>query len=97
MSFDADTRDQIMSRDNFECQAPTLGFATDIRCWGRLHAHHVQLRSQGGPNTVANGLTLCARHHEYAHDGRRADANAAGIIKPRTVDTLSIKGVESES
>ena len=34
------------------------------------HVHHENPWSQGGPTSVATGLTLCARHHTAAHDTR---------------------------
>lgn len=77
--FPPDVREAVLSRDQ-DCQAWQRGFATDVRCQGRLHAHHVQLRSQGGPDTVENGLALCMLHHQLAHDVRRAEAEACGVI-----------------
>jgi len=35
----------------------------------RLEAHHVQPRSQGGPDTVDNGITLCQIAHNKVHRG----------------------------
>ena len=93
--FDEATRDEILYRDRFTCQAHPRGFALTVECAGPLHLHHVILRSQGGPNTVDNGLTICQRHHHYAHDVLRADANTAGIIRSRTVDSMSTDDVES--
>ena len=82
--FDADTRRAIFTRDRWECQARHIW--PDIECNGRLHAHHVILRSQGGPGTVDNGLTVCALHHLHAHDVDRAGAEAAGIIRRTHAD-----------
>lgn len=44
-------------------------------------AHHMQLRSQGGPDQLWNLLWVCQRVHHHAHDVDRAGAEARGIIK----------------
>ncbi len=32
-----------------------------------LQVHHRRLRSQGGPDTFSNLITLCAKCHEWCH------------------------------
>jgi hypothetical protein len=34
-----------------------------------LDLHHIELRSDGGPNEPGNLLTLCGVHHRAAHRG----------------------------
>lgn len=36
-----------------------------------LHCHHVDYRSQGGPDTEGNLVLLCAEHHELVHSDKR--------------------------
>lgn len=76
--FSAEVRQEALERDRC-CQA--AGVWPLVRCGGRLHVHHVLLRSQGGPDVLDNALVLCAVHHQIAHDVDRAGAEAAGIIK----------------
>ena len=35
----------------------------------RLEAHHIHYRSQNGPDTVDNGITLCQIAHNKVHNG----------------------------
>jgi hypothetical protein len=77
-----DVAETVLTRDR-GCVAHRYGFAVDIRCQGRLHVHHVILRSHGGPHTEANLLTLCDRHHDHAHNHDRAGAEACHIIVRR--------------
>ncbi|QOR55380.1 MAG: hypothetical protein SHS37scaffold145_31 [Phage 71_18] len=44
-------------------------------------AHHVILRSQGGPDQLWNLLFVCSKVHQHAHDVDRAGAEERGIIK----------------
>jgi hypothetical protein len=76
--FSLQVREQALSRDK-GCVA--RGVWPTVRCFGRLHVHHVILRSQGGPDTLDNALVLCSAHHTHAHDVDRAGAEAAGIIR----------------
>lgn len=48
-------------RDHWKCQ----------HCHDRnaLHPHHVIYKSQQGPDTLDNLLTLCAQCHAAHHDG----------------------------
>lgn len=45
----------------------TVCAAADSTCEGRLEAHHLHYRSQGGQDDAANGLPLCTRHHTQVH------------------------------
>lgn len=76
----------VLRRDG-DCRAWSLGFATDVRCQGRVHIHHRRLRGQGGPDTEANLMLLCDLHHQYAHNIRRSEAEAAGVICRYIPDT----------
>lgn len=76
--FPASVREAAKRRDG-GCKGRAVW--PDVSCSGGLHAHHVILRSQGGPNTLDNALTLCGAHHLHAHDVDRKGAEAAGIIK----------------
>jgi hypothetical protein len=66
-----------------------------------IDVHHVQPRSDGGPNEASNLLTLCSAHHRSAHRGelliehehdetfsfRHVDGTAYGEpITPRLID-----------
>ncbi len=54
----------------------TDGKCMNRHCWDMhkrdidwLEAHHIILRSQGGKDTIENGITLCRYCHERAHKG----------------------------
>ena len=72
---------QVRLRDQDRCQAHAHGFDLDTKCAGRIHLHHKRLRSQGGPDTVDNIVTMCQTHHTRAHDVIRAVAEACDIIR----------------
>lgn len=79
--MDPDLRDAVLARDHWTCQAHALDFALDLVCRGRLHAHHVKLRSQGGRDSMEDLLTLCALHHDHAHNVDRRGAELSGVIR----------------
>jgi len=79
--MDPDLRDAVFRRDHWRCQAHARDYALDLPCHGRLHAHHVVLRSQGGRDELDDLLTLCERHHDYAHNVDRRGAELAGVIR----------------
>ena len=61
--FDQATRSEIAHRSRGNCEA-RLRY-----CFGRAtHIHHRQLRAQGGPDTVDNGLHVCAPCHKRIHE-----------------------------
>jgi hypothetical protein len=76
----AEVAEAVLARD-LGCVAHRHGFALDVRCAGRPHVHHRILRSQGGPHTVDNLLTLCDRHHHQAHNVDRAGAERCDLIR----------------
>lgn len=39
----------------------------DCCCTEDLESHHIIPRSQGGENTLENGITLCREHHRRAY------------------------------
>lgn len=51
----------------------------ETRCAGALHLHHVIRRSQGGPDTPENLVTLCAVCHDWVH-GHPAQARLRGLL-----------------
>ena len=73
----ADIRTTVALRDG-GCVARTA--IPSVACWGRLDPHHVLRRSQGGPDTPDNLVTLCRAHHEYVH-GHPAEARALGFLR----------------
>ena len=54
-------RAKVLWRDKYQCQ-----YCKDIT---KLHAHHIRYKSQGGTDTVQNGITLCEKCHIELHDG----------------------------
>jgi hypothetical protein len=70
---------EVMDRDR-GCTAHRAGFALDVACSGRLHVHHIRLRSQGGEDDPTNLTVLCDLHHRWVHDIDRAAAEACGLI-----------------
>lgn len=74
-----DVAEAVYERDG-DCRAYSMGFATDVRCNGRMHIHHRRLRSQGGPDTLENLMVICDHHHHLAHRVRRAEAEKCGVI-----------------
>lgn len=72
-----EAREVALVRDGYACRA--FGVA-GLDCFGRLHVHHVLPRSRGGKHNPENLLSLCSRHHEWAH-GHPADAKPLGLIK----------------
>jgi 5-methylcytosine-specific restriction endonuclease McrA len=57
----ANFREKVLWRDGYTCQ----------KCGGKdnLQAHHIRHRSNGGTNTVSNGVTLCEDCHKALHEG----------------------------
>lgn len=78
--FPADVREQTLARDLGRC----------VRCGrflppGVAHLHHRKLRSQGGPGTIENAVTLCPQHHGWVH-AHPAEARHLGLIVPSWAD-----------
>lgn len=58
--------DGVLARDLYRCQGETV---MPGRCDGGLQVHHRLMRSQGGPDTMENLVTLCYAHHEGGYGG----------------------------
>jgi len=49
--------------------------------------HHLELRSEGGGNTLENLVTLCAAHHRATHLGQLVvEGSASGVLTFRHAD-----------
>lgn len=73
-------RTVVLERDDHTCQ---LSLRMDgHQCSGRLHVHHIRLRSAGGTHDPSNLLTLCDAAHRYAH-ANPAEASLFGVIALR--------------
>ena len=59
----SDVRRRVRVRDGEKCR--WCGTSSD------LQVHHIKYRSEGGPNTMNNLITLCAEHHATAHSNKR--------------------------
>jgi len=57
-------RRQVFLRDRGRCVVP------GCRCTTYVDLHHLELRSDGGPNDAENLVVLCAAHHRALHAGR---------------------------
>jgi hypothetical protein len=57
-------RRAILLRDHRQCRVPGCRNARF------LDVHHIELRSEGGPNAPENLLTLCSVHHRASHRGQ---------------------------
>lgn len=63
-------RMRALVRDDFTCQAHTLGLCEEPCQENRLrhlHVHHIVPRIQGGTHDLSNLLTLCTTHHIRLH------------------------------
>ena len=73
-------RELAFKRDNWTCR---LSGNPGHECDGRLVAHHIVLRSQGGTHAVENLATLCDEAHRWVHD-HPAEARLLGLYGRRT-------------
>jgi hypothetical protein len=87
-------RRAVLARDHRRCRVP------GCRNFAFLDRHHLQLRSEGGPNDAENLITLCGAHHRAAHRGqllldgtattlrcRHADGNPYGrVVEPQALE-----------
>lgn len=55
-------RAQVLEVYGLTCVASSIG-----PCTGRIEAHHVKYRSQGGEDDWRNGIPLCGHHHRLVH------------------------------
>lgn len=65
--FSQDTIQKIGERDGWKC----------VRCHSTTIEsvpHHVIFKSQGGPGTVDNGVSICRGCHDWAHGKRKGPA-----------------------
>lgn len=76
-----DLRASVLRRDNWTCQALVRGYPHP--CGGKLHVHHVVLRSQGGRDHPDDLVTVCAIAHHHIHNVDRALAEEYGLIRRR--------------
>ena len=71
-------RRSVLRRDQQRCRVPGCRNATFV------DLHHVQLRSEGGRNQLANLVTVCGAHHRAAHRGKLViehDAHGAVLFR----------------
>jgi hypothetical protein len=62
-----------MRRDGGRCRVPGCRHAVFV------DVHHLELRSEGGGNTLENLVTMCSAHHRAIHLGELvADASPSG-------------------
>ena len=69
--LDENLRIACLMRDDYTCQQCGKRI-------GRLEAHHIQFRSNGGKDTLANLVTLCEHCHHQLHKGNIA-LKATGV------------------
>jgi 5-methylcytosine-specific restriction endonuclease McrA len=72
-------RERVLRRDSYTCQAKVRGYPH--LCTGRLHVHHVVLRSQGGRDHPDDLLTVCSSAHHHIHNVDRTLAEEYGLIR----------------
>lgn len=78
--MDPRLRHEVWVRDTGRCQLCGGGVDEDD-----FECHHRQLRSQGGPDSHANLITLCHSDHRAVH-AHPAKAVERGFICPSTED-----------
>ena len=61
--LDENLRMACLMRDGYQCQSCE-------KKQGRLEAHHIHSREQGGKDTLPNLLTLCEACHQKVHQGK---------------------------
>jgi 5-methylcytosine-specific restriction endonuclease McrA len=82
-------RAEVRGRDGHQCQCCHLPvFVNASNPLQRAQVHHIQYRSQGGPNEHRNLVTVCAECHAriHAHDIEVVGTNAMNVrfIRKRT-------------
>jgi len=74
-------RRRVMRRDGGRCRVPGCGHAVFV------DVHHLELRSEGGGNTLENLVTLCTAHHRATHRGQLfVEGLASGVLIFRHAD-----------
>jgi 5-methylcytosine-specific restriction endonuclease McrA len=73
-------RRAVLLRDRHRCSVPgcTNTHYVDV--------HHIRPRSEGGPNTLENLITLCSAHHRATHRGDLIIDGRAGELCIRHAD-----------
>jgi len=68
-------RRRVMRKDGGCCRVPGCQQAVFV------DVHHLELRSEGGRDTLENLVTLCAAHHRATHHGQLVvERSASGIL-----------------
>ena len=57
------TREFVLKRDNHRCSLCASQHS--------LHIHHIEYRSEGGPHTSDNLITLCLKCHDLIHSNKK--------------------------
>jgi hypothetical protein len=70
------TRNECYERDGYRCRM--CGITNGI-----YHLHHIAYRSEGGPHTHNNLITLCFRCHDRVHTDK-------GFYQPLLKELISI-------
>lgn len=68
---------EVYARDGWCCRGRQLVPA--VECRGVLDCHHILPRGRGGPDELANLVTLCRAHHDWAHE-HPAGAKPLGLL-----------------
>lgn len=82
-------RHAVRARDGHQCQSchvpVSVGYANPLQ---HAHVHHIQFRSQGGPDAMTNLITVCAECHAkiHAHELKVVGTHASRVrfVKVRT-------------
>lgn len=61
--MDSALRDGVIISDGFRCRYCGRG--------GTLHVHHVLYRSEQGPDSRDNLISLCGDHHQLVHSDKK--------------------------
>lgn len=88
--FPPGRRDQVLSRDYYECQANVCeppapaGWTIGPDCAGPLVIHHIRPKRMGGTtdptiHDLDNLVTLCDSHHRWVHE-HPDDARTVGLL-----------------
>lgn len=72
-----EVKDAVWRRSGGMCEA---GVAEGCRKYA-AHIHHRLMRSQGGPDTLANAWHLCSVCHAYIHDHPQESYEAGWLIR----------------
>jgi len=74
-------RRRVKRRDGGRCRVP------GCRCATFVDVHHLELRAEGGGNTLENLVTLCTAHHRAIHRGELVvEGSASGVLTFRHAD-----------